>query len=292
MTSKLGTSLGRGVYYFWMCICACAQAIAGKFKHVQNIQYITAVIDVPWLQSRNPSQQVRLAFWQTAPLEPSPQTSPDQQVFARHVKPRGSHSDSVWSQALKSKGLCIHPWGFCPKQESADLATFAVRASKSPSAGKAGGSRPILSPWFQEGDCQILFQNIQNYFVPYYSLLPGPSPTCPHLGSTLTPSRAGYSLSICRPLSVWPADREQMVLIGCMVTDKEELGLSLEPLSWQLLHEAYRYYLPICLFGCTDIKEQFSWKRNCGTSSSSTLHTSSCEDPLAKTSAQACNPSM
>lgn len=124
----------------------------------------------------------------------------------------------------------------------------------------------------------------KNYFVPYYSPLPGLSPTCPHLGISLTPSRAGYSLSICSPLPVWAADGEQMVLIGCTVTDKKELGLSLQPLSWQLLHKTYRFYFPICLFGCTDTKEHFSWKSNCGTSSSSnwnTLHTNSCEDPLA-----------
>lgn len=85
-----------------------------------------------------------------------------------------------------------------------------------------------------------------------------------------------------------------MVLIGCIVTDKEELGLSSEPPSWQLLHETYRFYLPICLFVCTDTKEHFIWKWDCGTSSSSpwnTSHTSSCEDPLTKTLAtQVCNP--
>lgn len=32
--------------YFGMCICACAQATAGKHKHIQNIQYITTVNDV------------------------------------------------------------------------------------------------------------------------------------------------------------------------------------------------------------------------------------------------------
>lgn len=86
-----------------------------------------------------------------------------------------------------------------------------------------------------------------------------------------------------------------MVLIGCTVTDKEELGLSSEPLSWQLLHETHRSYLPICLFGCTDTKEHFIWKWDCGTSSSSpwnTSHTSSCEHSLTETLAKAGNPSM
>lgn len=38
--------LSARAYYFGMCICACAQAIAGKLKHIQNIQYITAVNNV------------------------------------------------------------------------------------------------------------------------------------------------------------------------------------------------------------------------------------------------------
>lgn len=75
----------------------------------------TAFIDVPWLQSRNPSRQVRLAFWQNAPLEPSPQTSPDQQVFARHVKP-SIHTATMsevkpWSQKVfvSSLGVSAQP---------------------------------------------------------------------------------------------------------------------------------------------------------------------------------------
>lgn len=114
-----------------------------------------------------------------------------------------------------SEGLHIQVWRFYPTQGSAALATFAVGDSKPPSSGEAGGLRTFLASQFQEGDCQILFQNIQNYFVSCYSLLPGLSPTCPHLGVSLTPSRAGYCLSICSPSSVWAADGEQMVLIGC-----------------------------------------------------------------------------
>lgn len=98
MTSKLGTSLSTRAYYFWMCIYACAQAIAGKFKHIQNIQYITRV-DLYWctLTDFNPETPACRWDWPLGKLPHWRRASTQQLVFspsAHQVKPGDSHSDN------------------------------------------------------------------------------------------------------------------------------------------------------------------------------------------------------
>lgn len=141
-------------------------------------------------------------------------------------------------------------WQSCPP---------SIQGSYAPAAGRAGGCGSAPCSQLQEGDCQVSFQNPQNHFAPYYLLLLGLSPTCPHFKISLTPSRAGYSLSICSPSSVWAPDCEQMAPTGCLRTG-EGSGLSPEPPSWQSPHEARRLYHPICLFGCTSIKDHVQLK--------------------------------
>lgn len=155
-------------------------------------------------------------MWQTAPLEPSPE---------RHGPAAGftlctSHKTSgIPGQCLRSQpevGKTPSPsrafWQSCPP---------GVRGPIAPVAGRAGGCGPAPCSQLQEGDCQISFQNPQNHFAPYYLLLLGLSPTCPHFKISLTPSRAGYSLSICSPSSVWAPDCEQMAPTGCLRTGED-----------------------------------------------------------------------